>query len=71
MSIHEDMIEEYEKKKANLQRQVVALEFGHIEISDYLAGARLTCAIEIARREISAIDTALASCRREQARHAK
>ena len=69
MSVHDDMIDEYEKQKANLQRQIIALEFGHIQVGDYLAGARVTCAIEIARREISAINTALAGCRREKARH--
>ena len=71
MSVHDDMIEEYEKKKANLQRQIIALEIGHIEIGDYLACARATCAIEIARHEIAAIDAALASCHREKARRAK
>jgi len=71
MSVHDDMIEEYEKQKATLQRQIIALEFGHIEVGDYLAGARVTCAIETARREISAIDTAVAGCRREKARHLK
>ncbi|HTO64893.1 MAG TPA: hypothetical protein VMM15_27005 [Bradyrhizobium sp.] len=69
MSVHDDMIDEYEKQKANLQRQIIALEFGHIEVGDYLAGARLTCAIEVAKREISAIDVALAGCHREKARH--
>ena len=63
MSVHDDMIREYEKKKASLQRQIITLEFGHIG----LAGTHATSAIEIAKHEIAAIDSALASCR-EKAR---
>ena len=67
MWVHDDMIEEYEKKKAILQRQIMMLEFGHTSLGDNLAGSFSTCAIELARREIAAIDTALESCR-EKAR---
>jgi hypothetical protein len=67
MSVHDNMIEEYEKKKADLQHQIIMLEFGHTGLGDNLAGAFSTCAIELARREIAAINTALASCR-EKAR---
>ena len=65
MSVYDDMIEEYEKKKANLQHQIIELEFGHSSLGDYLAGTHTTCSIELARREIAAIDAALVSCREE------
>jgi len=50
------MIQEYEKKKASLQRQIIMLEFGH-----HWSGRNphATSAIEIAKHEIAAIDTAL------------
>ena len=70
MSVYDDMIEEYKKKKANLQHQVIELEFGHTGLGDYLAGTHTTCAIELARREIAAIDAVLASYR-EKLRRSK
>jgi hypothetical protein len=60
------MIRDYEKKRASLQREIIALEFGHIG----LAGTHTTSAIEIARHEIAAIDAALANCR-EKARRSR
>jgi len=64
MSVHDDMIQEHEKKKASLQHQIIMLEFGHIG----LAGTHATSAIEIAKHEIAAIDTALANCREKAQR---
>ena len=64
--MHDDMIRDYEKKRASLQREIIALEFGHIG----LAGTHTTSAIEIARHEIAAIDAALANCR-EKARRSR
>jgi hypothetical protein len=64
--VHDDMIRDYEKKRASLQREIIALEFGHIG----LAGTHTTSAIEIARHEIAAIDAALANCR-EKARRSR
>ena len=63
MSVHDEMIQEYEKKKANLQRQIITLEFGHIGVCENLAGTHTTSAIEMAKREIAAIDGAMVCCR--------
>jgi hypothetical protein len=63
MSVHDDMIQEYEKKKASLQRQIITLEFGNIGVSENLAATYATSAIEIAKHEIAAIDAAIVRCR--------
>jgi hypothetical protein len=59
MSVHDDLIQEYEKKKASLQHQIITLEFGHIGVFE----THTTNAIEIVRPEIAAIDAAMERCR--------
>ena len=63
MSVHDDLIQEYEKKKASLQHQIITLEFGHIGVFENPAETHTTNAIEIARDEIAAIDAAMERCR--------
>jgi hypothetical protein len=63
MSVHDEMIHEYEKKKASLQHQIITLGFGHIGVCENFVGTHTTNAIEAARHEIAAIDAAMVSCR--------